>query len=314
MIPSYSSIYNLGHAAIADLLREPVIVEEKIDGSQFSFTKLASGELQCRSKGANINMLAPEGMFEAAVKVVNDVAPQMRPGLTYRGEYLQKPKHNALAYDRIPNKHIIIFDINVGFETFATPEQKRELASELGMECVPTLFRGTIQDVTHFRSLLDTMSVLGGQKIEGVVIKPENYNLFGKDKKVLMGKFVSESFREVHQKSWETEHKTKSSNDILAILQSCYGTAARWQKAVIHLRERSLLQNAPQDIALLMKEVPEDIASECTDELKEKLFAWAWPQLRRGFVRGLPEWYKESLLKLQFKNTKETTVAQSTLP
>jgi hypothetical protein len=30
MIHSYPSIYNLGHAAIADLLKGPVIVEEKL--------------------------------------------------------------------------------------------------------------------------------------------------------------------------------------------------------------------------------------------------------------------------------------------
>jgi len=34
---SYPSIYNLGHHAIATLLDAPVLVEEKVDGSQFSF-------------------------------------------------------------------------------------------------------------------------------------------------------------------------------------------------------------------------------------------------------------------------------------
>lgn len=41
---SYPSIYNLGHRYIADLLTVPVIVEEKIDGSQFSFGLDEEGE------------------------------------------------------------------------------------------------------------------------------------------------------------------------------------------------------------------------------------------------------------------------------
>lgn len=34
---SYPSTFALGHRAIADLLLDPVLVEEKVDGSQFSF-------------------------------------------------------------------------------------------------------------------------------------------------------------------------------------------------------------------------------------------------------------------------------------
>ena len=66
MINSYPSIYNLGHKAITDLLKGPVIVEEKIDGSQLSFRKDSEGSLHIRSKGATIY---PEdaGMFSKAV-------------------------------------------------------------------------------------------------------------------------------------------------------------------------------------------------------------------------------------------------------
>lgn len=34
---SYPSIFAIGHRALAELLLDPVIVEEKVDGSQFSF-------------------------------------------------------------------------------------------------------------------------------------------------------------------------------------------------------------------------------------------------------------------------------------
>lgn len=305
MIDSYPSIYNLGHAAIVDLLKGPVIVEEKVDGSQISFCK-RNGELGARSKGANLNMLAPEGMFKRAVDTIQKIEPLLRDGYTYRGEYLNAPHHNALTYSRTPKDHIILFDVNPGLESYLSPEEKRGLAAEIGLECVPVLFSGMVETAEEFRKLLDTESVLGGQKIEGVVIKPADYALFGKDKKVLMGKFVSESFREVQAQTWEAEHKTPGSQDILQSLRSKYGTAARWNKALIHLKERGQIVNDPRDIGALMKEVPEDVLKECEADIKEDLFKWAWPQLRRMVGRGLPEWYKEELLKRQF--SKETIV------
>jgi hypothetical protein len=301
VIHSYPSVYNLGHAAIADLLKGPVIVEEKIDGSQISFCLGEDGNVQLRSKGAQINVIAPEGMFGEAVETVQALAPKLTPGFTYRGEYLRSPKHNALAYDRIPAQHIILFDVNSGLEHYLPPDQKREIAAALGLECVAELFRGIVEDVNQFRALLETQSALGGQKIEGVVIKPIGYDQFGRDKKCLMGKFVSESFREVHAASWEAEHKTKSSADIIEILASKYGTAARWNKALIHLKEAGKIENDPRDIGQLMKEVPEDVEKECLQEIADDLMKWAWPQLRRRLTRGLPGYYKELLLKRQFE-------------
>lgn len=300
-IPSYPSIYNLGHAAITDLFKGPVIIEEKVDGSQFSFTKLAStGELVCRSKGATINMLAPEGMFIKAVEQVQEMAPLLTPGLVYRGEYLRSPKHNVLAYERNPTGHIIIYDIERGEQCFCPAAEKVAEAKMLGLECVPVLFEGLLLDVALLRELLETQSVLGGQKIEGVVIKPANYDLYGRDKKVLMGKFVSEAFKEIHNADWKKDHATKSNGEIIQLLAAIYATPARWAKALIHLKEAGKIENSPKDIGALIAEVPPDVEKECAPEIKEQLWAWAWPQLRRAITRGLPMWYKEELMKLQF--------------
>jgi hypothetical protein len=78
-------------------------------------------------------------------------------------------------------------------------------------------------------------------------------------------------------------------------------TDARWHKAVQHLREAGKIEDSPRDIGLLMKEVPLDVVEEEIEFMKEKLFDWAWPQIRRGIIAGLPEWYKEQLLKRQFE-------------
>jgi hypothetical protein len=301
---SYPSVYNLGHRYVAGILSSPVTVEEKIDGSQFSFgvfldsaDQLARQVVRVRSKGAELNIHAPEKMFKAGVDWVLANQLNLTPGYTYRGEYLARPHHNALSYDRVPKNNIILFDINDGEESYLSYEQKGEEAYRIGLEVVPHLHTGMVENIEQFRELLARDSILGGQKIEGVVVK--NYSMFGQDKKALMGKFVSEAFKEVHQKSW-AEGNPKSKDVVQQIIEM-YRSPARWQKAVIHLRERGLIEDSPKDIGLLFKEVWPDILKEEEQAIKDKLFAWAQDAIRRGVTAGLPEWYKEELLKKQFE-------------
>lgn len=302
---SYPSIFNLGHRYIADLLLDPVLVEEKVDGSQISFGKFTvvhegvmHYDLRMRSKGAELNIIAPEGMFKKAVDYVQSIAHILTPEWTYRGEYLAKPKHNALAYDRIPHNHIIIFDINIAEETYLTHDAKRIEAERIGLEVVTPLFTGMIETPEQFRAMLGTTSILGGQKIEGVVIK--NYARFGQDKKVLLGKYVSEAFKEVHKGEWKAANPT--TGDIITNLINELKIPARWDKAIQHMREQGKLEDSPRDIGLLMRKVPADIQKEEEDYIKQKLFEYAWPQIRRGVTAGVPEYYKQLLMAKQFEH------------
>jgi len=94
-INSYSHIFNLGHRAVQDILDGPVIVEEKIDGSQFSFMQDNDG-VNCRSRGKQVFLDDP-GMFKLAVETAKDIAYLLEPHRIYRCEFLAKPKHNVLA-------------------------------------------------------------------------------------------------------------------------------------------------------------------------------------------------------------------------
>jgi len=310
---SYPKVHALGHAAVKDILLDEVLVEEKVDGSQFSFGKFLSKEgeeyLRCRSRGAQIQVDAPDNMFKAGVDVARKLMPVLHLGWTYRGEYLAKPKHNTLAYDRTPKNHIIIFDINTGHEEYMPCDLKVFEATRLGLEVVPRIHAGTIESLEFFRSLLDRDSILGGQKVEGVVVK--NYKRFGLDGHALIGKFVSESFKEAHGGDWK--ERNPGSGDILLGLVAKYKTSARWAKSVQHLREAGLLEDSPKDIGLLMKSARDDIHYECEPEIKEALFWWAWPKIARGTTAGLAEWYKEELLKKQFENepSKQEVESQS---
>ena len=295
---SYPQIFTIGHRYLVDLFKNPVLIEEKVDGSQISFG-LIEGELRIKSKGAAINPECPEGMFAKAVAFIKTL--DLHPEWTYRGEYLGKPKHNALAYDRVPKNNIIIFDINTEEETYMTYEAKKAEAERLGMETVPILHYGSVDTPAFLLSFLDRPSVLGGQKIEGVVVK--NYFRFGQDKKALMGKHVSEAFKEVHSAEWKKSNP--GAKDIIQTLILQYKTPARWAKAVQHLREAGKLDGSPKDIGALMMEAKEDIKKECADEIKEALYRYAVDQIMRGCTAGLADWYKNELVKQQFDNQGE---------
>jgi hypothetical protein len=297
---SYPSIFALGHKHLAELFSDEVLVEEKVDGSQFSFGKFREfnpirDQIRVRSKGVEMLVDAPEKMFQPAVDTVLKLADQLHEGWVYRAEYLRSPHHNALSYSRIPAQHLIVFDIATGLETYLPWEAKAEEAARLGLEVVPRLYQGKV-DIEMFRKLLETTSVLGGVQIEGCVVK--NYARFGLDKKILLGKYVSEAYKEVQAKEWKTSNPTLG--DIFEQLIAEYRTPARWMKAVTHLRDAGKLEGSPRDIGLLFKEVPEDVRKECEDEIKEKLFKYAWPRIQRGITAGIPSWYKDQLLAQQF--------------
>lgn len=296
---SYPKIWAMGHGAIQELLFDEVVIEEKLDGSQFSFGKFGN-QLKCKSRNQEIDpeTLNHSEMFKQGVDTAKELFPLLKDGWTYRGEYFQKPKQNLLAYNRAPHKHLILFDINTGEEIYLSREEKEEEAGRLGLEIVPAFYKGKVTDVKQFYSLLETESFLGGQKIEGIVVK--NYNRFGKDKKVLMGKYVSESFKENNQKNWRKSSVYQS--DILTILNGKYKTTARWEKAVQRLREAGNLEESPTDIGPLIQEIIKDVKVECTDEIMKDLFEWAWPKLSRTLSHGMPEWYKQKLLEKQFTN------------
>lgn len=296
-ITSYPKVYNLGHSAIRDLFLDGVIIEEKVDGSQFSFSRI-DGRLECKSHHSTVHLEDTTSMFKNAIETIKELEPLLNPNWIYRCEYLSKPKHNTLVYDRTPKGYLIIFDIGIeGEEIYLPYNKKKQEADRLGLECVPLLYQGMFSGYDEFAKLLDTVSILGGSNIEGMVIK--NYNRFGRDGKALMGKYVSENFKEIHQKSWK--NKNLGGKDVIQLLIEELKTIARWEKAIVHLKEKSELEDAPRDIGKLIGEVADDIEAECTDYIKDKLYQWAKKNIKRGVTAGLPEWYKDKLAKKQFE-------------
>ena len=305
-VPSYGKVYNIGHAAIKELFFEPVLVEEKVDGSQFSFG-VYGGTLCCRSRGKQIDIHAPDNLFSSGVEMAIKVQGKVPDGWTFRCEYLKSPRHNALSYDRIPRNHLALFDIDTGLQNYVSPEVKAEWAETLDIDVVPVVLHDKVDSPDDLRELLELESFLGGQKIEGVVCK--NYERFGRDGKAYMGKYVSEEFKEKHATGWKRDHP--AGKDIKNELGDILRSERRWEKAIERLRDAGELQNAPQDIGPLIKSINLDIIEEEEEWIKAKLWNWARKDVIRMATRGFPQWYKERLLENQFMDATDKLLEEA---
>jgi len=297
-------IFTLGHRHTQNIFDGVVEITEKIDGSQFGFGML-DGELRCRSRKKQLVIDHPDGMFTRAVETVRTFRDKLQPNMVYLGEYLQKPKHNVLAYDRIPKNHIALFGAYLNGVPINDHNDLKAIAKHLGIDVVPLLYHGFIKvnnldDVLGLlNDLLEKESFLGGPLVEGLVIK--NYFKM----QVISGlpdpyipltsaKYVSEKFKEKMDKN----HK-EGANKIgkFQELINMYKTDARWDKAIQHLKEDGRLAGEPKDIGPLIAEIKRDITEECRDEIMVALYDIFMPQILTNAINGFPEYFKQKLLE-----------------
>ena len=302
MIKAFPKIFAIGTTYIQDIFKNDVEISEKIDGSQFCFGKI-SGELFMRSKGAQIFPENPEKMFVIASDYVLSVENKISDNTIYFCEYLKKPKHNTLAYSRVPKNNLILFSVCDNTERFiASYDELLKKADEIEIETVPLVFSGKINDPQAIFDLINAESVLGGVDMEGIVVKNyfQPFLLGGQPIPLMAGKLVSEKFKEVHQKNWGKENTGKGKYELF---KDSFRTEARWEKAVQHLRDSGNLDCSPKDIGSLIKEVHSDIISEEKESIKAFLFKEFGQEIIRKSTAGLAEWYKEKLIKDSFEES-----------
>lgn len=295
----YQKVRPIGHREVENIFHGPVVVQEKVDGSNFCFGKTRAGELFCMSRSQHIDLDAP-GMFAEGVEHVKAVAHRIYPGEAIRAEYLKKPRHNLLAYDRTPKGHLVAFEREVQngvsgvWNTDPDSLNLAEVCGDLAIDIVPELiciqflsWDGVKRWVDE-QKIFERESFLGGQKIEGIVLK--NYERFNEHGSILVAKYVRAEFKEQHQHVKMTER-----DDPIQAIGHRIGGPARWNKAVQHLRETGQLKDGCEDIPALMKRVFQDVEAEEVDNIKDALFKQFKRAVLKGATQGLPEWYKGQL-------------------
>lgn len=300
MLKEFPKIFTIGQDYIRDIFDTDVEVTEKIDGSQLNWGKI-DGVFYMRSKGKQLFEEAPEKMFKEGMNYVLGLRDQLPDNTIFYAEYLQKPHHNVLNYSRTPLNHLILFGVSNAFGDIFTKDYDalKYYAEFLNIDVVPLLFTGKVSSIDFLLKLLETDSILENTKIEGVVVKNYSKSLLigGRVIPVMMGKFVSEKFKEVH-KDWSKTHTGKGKYQ--QFIES-YRTEARWLKAIQHLKDASKLENSPRDIGALIKAVKDDIVEEEKENIKNFLWKEFGDQLLRSSVSGLPEWYKKYLMEKSFE-------------
>lgn len=303
MIKAFPKIFHIGKDYISDIFDGEVEVTEKVDGSQFIFGKI-DGQLYTRSKGTMQRVESHDKMFDKAIDQVVSIKHKIPDNTVFYCEYLQRPKHNTLKYEKTPKNYLALFGVCSSSEKFISKyDELKKYAKLLDIDVVPLIYKGKIENTKEVKNMLERQSYLGGAKIEGVVVK--NYNkpflLGGQPIPVMAGKYVSEEFKEVHRKNWS---KNNTGPGKFQKLQESYKTTARWNKAIQHLQEKGELEHAPRDIGKLLNEIKEDIIEECKEEIKEQLWKIFSRDILRTATKGFPQYYKEKLLDDSFK-TKE---------
>lgn len=275
-------IYRLGadrsHARLHETVAGPVRVDEKIDGSQITFG-VFDGRLLIRSKGRDMSNDEPTGMFGAGLTAIRAVSDRLRPGATYHGEYLQRPKHNVLAYERVPKNHVVLFDVVVD-GGFMHPSLLAEFCEEAGA-FEPVQYR--YMHLSEVTPAVFQTSQLGGVP-EGVVIKHNG----------VAAKLVSVQFHEVKEDR-TTRTRPNPKADLAVTLANKYCPPARYLKAVQRLKEAGEWNGDLRDIGSLRREISQDIHLECAEEIKQYLYELVRKDVLKQSLGPLTEWYKQYL-------------------
>lgn len=294
-VPSYGKVLTIGAAMTENALSGEVVIQEKVDGSLFGFGVTDDDQLTVRSKGKVMDIDGPDAMFLKAVDYVKSIKQELlsypRNDIYFYCEYLQKPKHNVLSYEKIPQNHLVLFDALVGGK-WADRAQLLKFGELWSIDVIPELYRGEATPDT-IKSLLGTQSFLGKEIIEGVVIKNYNQNfMLGGQIFTLFTKYVREEFKERHVVEWRDKKPRGQLDEYLKAFKS----EARWQKAIIHAKELGKLQNAPQDIGMLLEMIQRDVEEEEKENIKDFLYKCFIKDILRSSTKDFPMWYKDQLL------------------
>jgi len=292
----YPKILNLGDPSLENLFKGPVVVEEKVDGSQFRVWFDADGKIHYGSKAVDYDdEHPPDRMFVPAIAEAErhfSTIDGSLAGFFFVFEFLATAQQNALTYARIPNDHLVLLEVCKN-GNWLSRREKESWASKLGFEVIPVLAQGEFTTAEALERLLETQSFLGGVTVEGIVIK--NYGQFHTFSYLagapVFAKHVRSEFRELNRQVWGVGKSLEER------VMEHFPLEPRWEKTVQHLRDAGRLGHGVKDIGFLMISVEEDFEAESKALVQELLWKEFGHGLRKMARRGFAEWYKEKLLR-----------------
>ena len=303
---SYGSIININKVRPPFVTPAEMVLQEKIDGSQFRFQLVLNSDgtntLKMWSRGQKLNLAEPHGLFANAMLTVQSIQDKLMPGAVYIAEAVTSQKHNVIQYDRVPNGGLVLLDIytNNGSEGggFYYPGLVKRHAESLHLEVAPyydSIAPGTVVDVPALINNTSTATSLLGGPVEGFVLKSLG-NAVGPDGNSWKFKVINPNFS-------ETKRKPKEKGDSLfATLGSDLASEVMWQKAMMRMAEQSQLSGTSNDIGLIIRAIHADIDKEYREAILLDVWAVVRKTVMSNAVRGLAEWY-QGVLATQAQET-----------
>ena len=259
----YTKIKALGTEETDEIFDGLCVVQEKIDGGNFSFF-VEDNELIVASrnmvmtgkidyKGWKAIPVVTEA-FEKCLKLFN-------PSYLYIGESLQK---HTISYDSIPG--FVGYDIwNEDTESFLNWKDSKKEFESLGLEFIHVHFeRNGSEITTEELEKCIKHSLYKEGDAEGIVIK--NYSKLNKYSNPLFAKIVTDDFKEKNRAVFKGTNQPPKEDNSTILIASTYSTEARIEKTIHKLVDEGHKLDMSM-IPVLFNTVAEDIFEENAVEI-----------------------------------------------
>ena len=174
-----------------DLLKRPVVVEEKLDGANLGISLGPKGVLRVQNRG---QYLIPPytGQFSRVVSWLaprqSELSEALGDTLILFGEWCAA--RHSLDYERLPD-WLLVFDVfDRAEERFWSTRRRDKLVTTLGLASVPRLLEGQTS-VEKLKKLVgEQSSSYRKGPLEGVVVRQESSEWLESRAKVVRGNFT----------------------------------------------------------------------------------------------------------------------------
>lgn len=181
----------LSPSEVAQLLAENVLVEEKLDGANLGISIGTDGQIQTQNRGQYL--IEP---FTGQFSRLNSWLAQhqwalkdhLSPDWILFGEWCTA-KH-SLDYNRLPD-WFLVFDVyDRQQQRFFSSERRDQLASLLGLSCVPAMFEGktSLQELKQL--LAASQSRYRNGPPEGLIIRQQSGQWCDQRAKLVRADFI----------------------------------------------------------------------------------------------------------------------------
>lgn len=175
---------------VSELLRDDVVIEEKVDGANLGFSVDDDGQLRAQNRGSYVSLDAPTGQWKPLRRWIStrrdSLAEALFPNLMLFGEWCYAV--HSVRYTRLPDWFLAfdVYDRATG--EFWNTKRRDELLQRLNISSVPRLARGhfTVDDLKRMLG----HSRLTDSLVEGLYVRQEDERRLVNRAKLVRAEFV----------------------------------------------------------------------------------------------------------------------------